>query len=94
MCIHRNIEAAYYHGDIEVREHEKEKANKNEIEARAELEQAVSSILDERDALRAENEKLKSLIRYTIEWCNDFNFDYMVRGLQDKLQKALSEEIK
>ena len=46
------------------------------------------------DALRAENEKLKSLIRYTIEWCNDFNFDYMVRGLQDKLQKALSEEIK
>lgn len=56
MCIHRNIEAAYYHGDIEVREHEKEKANKNEIEARAELEQAVSSILDERDALRAENE--------------------------------------
>ena len=67
MCIHRNIEAAYYHGDIEVREHEKEKANKNEIEARAELEQAVSSILDERDALRAENERLREALRYIVD---------------------------
>ena len=56
--------------------------------------ETLGELHKERDALRVENEKLKSLIRYTIEWCNDLNFDYMVRGLQDKLQKALSEEIK
>jgi di/tripeptidase len=62
ICIHRNIQAAYYHGEIDVREREKEEANKNEIEARTELEQAVSNILKERDALRAENERLKTAL--------------------------------
>jgi hypothetical protein len=66
-CIHRNIQAAYYHGEIDIREREKEEANKNEIEARTELEQAVSSILDERDSLRAENEKLKEALREIVE---------------------------
>jgi hypothetical protein len=63
ICIHRNIQAAYYHGEIDVREREKEESNKNEIEARTELEQAVSSILDERDSLRAENERLREAAR-------------------------------
>lgn len=58
------------------------------------VDETESRLTKERDALRVENEKLKSLIRYTIEWCNDFNFDYMVRGLQDKLQKALNEVTK
>lgn len=61
VCIHRNLNAAYYHGEIDIREREKKEANENEIEARTELEQAVSSVLAERDALRAENEKLQKL---------------------------------
>ena len=65
-CIHRNIQAAYYHGEIDIREREKEEANKNEIEARTELEQAVSSILDERDALRTENERLRGALKEII----------------------------
>ena len=67
-CIHRNIQAAYYHGEIDIREREKEEANKNEIEARTELEQAVSSILDERDSLRAENEKLITALREIVDY--------------------------
>jgi peptidoglycan hydrolase CwlO-like protein len=61
-CIHRNLQAAYYHGEIDIREREKKEANENEIEARTELEQAVSDILDERDKLRAENERLQQRI--------------------------------
>lgn len=93
-CIHRNIQAAYYHGEIDVREREKEEANKNEIEARAELEQAVSSILDERDALRAENEKLKEALMGIYQLPNDSNIQYaveLVTIMQDRAQEALNE---
>ena len=67
ICIHRNIQAAYYHGEIDIREREKKEANENEIEARTELEQAVSSVLAERDALRAENERLREALKYIVD---------------------------
>ena len=68
-CIHRNFNAAYYHGEIDVREREKKEANKNEIEARIELEQAISGILDERDQLRSENERLRDALQSLFNKC-------------------------
>ena len=67
VCIHRNLNAAYYHGEIDIREREKKEANENEIEARTELEQAVSSVLAEHDALRAENERLREALKYIVD---------------------------
>lgn len=94
ICIHRNIQAAYYHGEIDVREREKEESNKNEIEARTELEQAVSSILDERDSLRAENEKLKEALQKIKNWCCVDPDGGVETTISEMVEQALKEVTK
>ena len=103
-CIHRNIQAAYYHGEIDVREREKEEANKNEIEARTELEQAVSNILKERDALRAENDKLRKILENIIttdvveithrDYRGQYPVEFAVMNLQQLVIDGLNEVTK
>ena len=94
ICIHRNIQADYYHSEIDIREREKEEANKNEIEARTELEQAVSGILDERDKLRAENERLKAALQEIINWCCVDPDGGVETTISELAQQALNEVTK
>jgi hypothetical protein len=94
-CIHRNLQAAYYHGEIDIREREKKEANENEIEARTELEQAVSDILDERDQLRAENERLReALVKISLADTDAYreNHYHELKRVVDIAEQTLKEE--
>ena len=92
-CIHRNFNATYYHGEIDVREREKKEANENEIEARTELEQAVSGILDERDALRMENKEFRKTLTKisdrSLESYEDYEMSDAAYSMRDDAQEAL-----